>query len=227
MKAIHWQQQSLCQARRPLIGWRGWLAAGFATHGPAKGAETRMDIGPASTDADLIDLAAGGDPCAFRELVRRYEATVARTVHGMLGNTADADDAGQEVMVRLYRALATFRGEASLGTYVTRIALNVCFDQLKRRRRQAWQFWQADEDEQVGLADPHDTGAAIEAAQAVQRALVALKPDYRAVVLLRLLHGYSTEETADIIGIPVGTVLSRLARAKALLAAELEDYLDG
>jgi RNA polymerase sigma-70 factor (ECF subfamily) len=181
-----------------------------------------MQDGSATAEVLLIEKAIGGDQAAFGELVRRHEATVARTVFSMLGQCAEAEDVGQEVMVRLYRSLAGFRGEASLKTYVTRIAMNLSIDALRRRRRRAWQFWRGEDDSETEIADPRDTAGGVEVRQSVSKALAALGEEFRSVVVLRLIHGYSTGETADMLDIPEGTVLSRLARAKKKLTEQLE-----
>ena len=91
-----------------------------------------------SIDTALIDRARAGDEAAFRGLVERYESQVAATVVGMLGPGDEADDVGQETFVRFYQALSKFRGEAALGTYLTRIAMNLSLNAIKRRQRQRW-----------------------------------------------------------------------------------------
>lgn len=177
-------------------------------------------------ESDLITRATEGDHTAFRELVRRYESTVAGTVFGMLGRCEEAEDIGQETMVRLYRSLDRFRGEASLKTYVTRIAINLCVDALRRRKRRAWQFWRSDDDDEMDIADPQDTHENAERRQGIERALNSLTPEFRSVVVMRLVQGFSTEEVAGMLQIPAGTVLSRLARAKKQLTVELEGYIN-
>jgi len=188
--------------------------------------ELLMQFDPDMPESDLIKNAAKGDHAAFRELVRRHESTVANTVFGMLGRSEEAEDIGQETMVRLYRSLDRFRGEASVKTYITRIAINLCLDALRRRKRRSWQFWRSDDDE-IDIADPRDTHEDAERRQGIARALNTLTPEFRSVVIMRLVHGHSTDDVADILQIPTGTVLSRLARAKKQLAKELEDYFDG
>lgn len=178
---------------------------------------------PERADTELIAASIAGDRLAFRALVHRYESDVARIAFGMLGAGSDAEDAGQETMIRLYRALPEFRGAAQLKTFVTRIAMNVCLDQLRHRGRRRWLFWQPEQELRT-TPDPALDGAVMERRHAVRQALTRLKPDHRAVVLLRLVQGYSTAETANILEIAEGTVLSRLARARKMLARQLEDY---
>lgn len=173
---------------------------------------------PDCSDDRLVERSRAGDHEAFRELVRRYEPVVASTVIGMLGQGADADDVGQETMIRFYRSLDRFAGRSSLKTYLTRIAINASLDALRRRRRFLQRFWSSGDDEPQ--PEPQD-GVDISSRREVHGALRQLTPDHRAVVVLRLMHGYSTQETAELLNLPVGTVLSRLDRAKKRLAALL------
>jgi RNA polymerase sigma-70 factor (ECF subfamily) len=149
---------------------------------------------------------------------------VAATVVGMLGRGADADDVGQETFVRFFRALEGYRGDASLKTYLTRIAMNQSLRALKKRQRWRLRFFSSDEGESDVLAripDSKDELGERERREFVQSALQTLSPGHRSVVILRVLEGYDTRETADLLGIPPGTVMSRLARA----LEKLEDVL--
>lgn len=176
-------------------------------------------------DEELLDQARNGDQRAFRLLVERYEGKVAATVIGMLGRGPDADDVGQEVFVRLYRSLDKFRGDSSLGTYLTRIAINQSLKTIKRRQSWSRRFlnWEPDL-----VADRHadDFEEGIGRASLVERALDSLSPDHRAVTVMRLMEGYSTRETAEILDIPEGTVMSRLSRALKNLEVTLGPELE-
>lgn len=169
------------------------------------------------TDQELIQQSRNGDQKAFEQLVKRYESQVAATVIGMLGKTEAADDVGQEVFVRFYNALNQFRGESGLGTYLTRMAINLSLNELKRRKRRQWFFKEPDEGANELAVDPQETLAKNEKQRLVQNAIRQLKPPFRSVIVLRLIDGYSTEETAEMLHIPVGTVLSRLSRAQKKL----------
>lgn len=176
------------------------------------------------SDHELIQQAQAGDMRAFEELVKKYEAQVAATVIGMLGNVAEAEDVGQEVFVRFHQALPQFRGEAALGTYLTRIAINLSLNALKRRRRRRLFFVQPKEEPELAVA-PEDMAATQENRELIQRALEKLKPEFRSVVVLRLIEDYSVEETAGILQVPPGTVFSRLARAQKKLRKILTPIL--
>jgi RNA polymerase sigma-70 factor (ECF subfamily) len=169
------------------------------------------------SDEQLVAAAREGDERAFMEIVKRHEARVASTVIGMLGNCPEAEDVGQETFIRFYRALGSFRGESGLGTYLTRIAINLSLNELKRRKKLFTRFAKKPVDEFHDIADRNSTGMAFEEKEILDKAMKSLKPEFRSVVVLRLITGYSTEETAKILNLPVGTVLSRLARAQKKL----------
>jgi RNA polymerase sigma-70 factor (ECF subfamily) len=181
-------------------------------------------MGENLTDEKLMSRAREGDNEAFKELIRRYESRVAATVIGMLGRCPEAEDVGQETFIRFYRSLKSFRGESSLGTYITRIAMNLSLNELKRRKRRSLLFFQRPVEETYDIPDENASSDVDEDKEIVHRALEKLDGKYRSVVVLRLLDGYSTEETARILKIPVGTVLSRLSRAQKRLKELLEPY---
>ena len=184
-----------------------------------------------TSDADLIARACTGDDRAFAALVERYEGAVAATVIGMLGRGDDADDVGQETFIRFHRALGSFRGESSLKTYLVHIAMNLSLNALKRRRRSLMRFVSNDDDSDdiASLPEPRvgpvgDVDAS-ELQDIVRAAVARLGEKHRAVVVLRLFHDYSTRETAEMLGLPEGTVLSRLSRAMKELETQLRPYV--
>lgn len=162
---------------------------------------------------------------AFEQLVKRYESQVAATVIAMLGKSEAADDVGQEVFIRFYKALHQFRGESGLGTYLTRMAINLSLNELKRRKRRQFFFTSSDEDIKELTHNPDEIIIKNEKQELVQSAIQKLEPSFRAVIVLRLIDGYSTEETAEILSIPVGTVLSRLSRAQKKLKKLLTPWV--
>lgn len=178
------------------------------------------------SDAELLEGARRGDDSAFRRLVVRYEGVVAATVIGMLGRGADADDVGQETFIRFYGALERYRGESSLKTYLVRIAMNLSLNALHRRRRGLLRF--VSRDEQRSLPEPSIEPTTLEdeeeRREVVRAAIMRLTPNHRAVVVLRMLQSLSTRETAHALGVPEGTVLSRLSRAMKELEVMLTPY---
>ncbi|MEP6834114.1 MAG: RNA polymerase sigma factor [Gemmatimonas sp.] len=180
----------------------------------------------------LLQLAAAGDARAFRSIVQAYASTVAGVITSMLGPGDDADDAGQETFIRLMRALPTFRGDSVLRTFVTRIAMNVSLDALARRKRDL-RFVSLGSTEDTGSGDVHSVDRTADEeedqrarAQLVQRAVDSLDGKHRAVVVMRLLEQRSTKESAQLLGIPEGTVMSRLTRAMQKLEHILRPVLD-
>ncbi len=173
------------------------------------------------SDEELVENSRQGDLVAFKTLVIRHESKVAGVVRSMLGLTPEADDVGQEVFIRFYEALGKFRGESAVGTYLTRIAINLSLNEIKRRKRRFSIFAKEEEGWHKGTMDDRK-----DMDEMIRYEFNQLDPDFRAVATLRLVEGYSTEETATILGIPLGTVLSRLARAQKKLRIGLEKHLN-
>ncbi len=186
-----------------------------------------MHVNRSPDDGDLLRSARTGDAAAFRALVERYEPLVAGVVIGMLGPGDDADDVGQETFIRFHGALGSFRGDAALSTYLRRIAMNLSLNALKRRRRARLRLVSRDEEAlpepAVDAFDPEAT----ERRDVVRAAVAGLDEKHRSVVVLRMLEGLSTGETADVLKIPQGTVMSRLARAMSELERVLSAYAKG
>jgi len=158
--------------------------------------------------------------------VRRYGHTVAKTVSGMLGAGDDAEDVGQQVFIRFFRALDDYRGEAALGTYLTRIAINLSLNELKRRKRMSQIFFRPPESYPEKYEMKADNAESeLDAEEVVNKALQNLEPKFRSVVVLRMIQGYSTKETAEMLKLPLGTVLSRLSRAQDKLKELLKDLI--
>jgi RNA polymerase sigma-70 factor (ECF subfamily) len=172
----------------------------------------------AAGENELVKASLNGDQNAFGEIVNRYQKMVARTVKGMLGDSVFAEDIGQEVFINLFYSLSEFRGEAKLSTYIQKIAVNLTLNEIKRRKRFFSMFSQKANNEmhEFEISD-QDTEERKEAAEIVNKALMAMDPKFRTIVTLRMLQGYSTKETAEILSLPVGTVLSRLSRAQEQL----------
>lgn len=162
----------------------------------------------------LVERAKNNDRQAFRQLVQRHEQQVRATVMGMLGPVAEADDVAQEVFIRFYKALDNFRGDAQVATYLSRIAINLSLNELKRRQRRQkrFLFWQREDQSLPEPADENANPSRMENQEVVHKALQYVEEEFRAVIVLRLLEGYSVKETAELLQIPMGTVASRLTR---------------
>jgi RNA polymerase sigma-70 factor, ECF subfamily len=169
-------------------------------------------------EAELVKASIDGNKQAFGEIVTRYQRMVARTVKGMLGDSVFTEDIGQEVFLKLYYSLSEFRSESKLSTYIQKIAVNLTLNEIKRRKRFFSMFSQTGNNEmhEYEVAD-YDTEERKEAKEIVGKALMSMEPKFRIIVTMRMLHGYSSKETAEILDLPLGTVLSRLSRAQEQL----------
>lgn len=178
-----------------------------------------------SDDQDLVTRTLEGDNKAFNEIIRRYKNMVARTVKSMLGDVQQADDVGQDTFLRLYKNLKDFRGDSKLSTYLQRIAINQSLNEIRRNKRFLSLFYRSDDKEDMREIEISSGNEEREKdiKEYVNMAIAKLDPDFRTVVVLRAIQGYSTKETAEILELPLGTVLSRLSRAKEQLKELLKD----
>ena len=179
------------------------------------------------TDQELVEQARVGSQPAFRQLVLRYEVMVRSTIQGMIGPQPQVDDIAQEVFVRFYLSLDQFRGDAALSTYLVRIAINLSLNEIKRRLRALEKTSFPGEDGFRQLVDLQSKQLdSFDLKDLLQQAIQRLVPEMRSVVVLRLIDGYSVEETAKILDVPMGTVASRLARSQKKLQEWLQPILD-
>lgn len=178
------------------------------------------------SDVELLGKAKKGNAHAFRQLIERHEQQVRSTVIGMLGDTMEADDVAQEVFIRFYKSINRFRGDAQLSTYLSRIAINLSLNELKRRQRQnKWLTFFQKDDNRTQIEDPSARPERQDTKELIHMAIQKLEPEFRAVVVLRLIDGYSVKETAKILNVPIGTIASRLARAQNKLKEILGQWL--
>lgn len=187
----------------------------------------------AEGEAALIRRCCEGDRICFDALVTRYASRVYNIAFRITGHAQDAEDAAQETFVRAFRAMRKFRFQCEFSTWLYRIAVNASLDELKRRKRRpaAFSSLKQDEDEpdpqySTREPDPQQTLQERERQAVIARALNALPPHYRLVLTLYDIEGHSYQEIAAVTDTPVGTVKSRLNRARlalrALLAPQLE-----
>ena len=175
-------------------------------------------------ELDPVTLARArrGDEAAFAALVRHYDAGLRALAFRLLGDRARMDDALQEAYIKAYGALPGFRHEASLGTWLYRIAYNACLDELKRTR-DVVDLESVRDRAQHGF-DPID---ALSLRQTLGKALAELSIEDRAAVLLVDAQGFDYRGAAAVLGIPAGTVASRLNRARAALRQALQEKQKG
>lgn len=167
------------------------------------------------SDEKLINEAKSGNNLAFKQLVIRYESQVRSTIYGMLGDVPEVSDIAQQVFINFFKSLNQFRGDAKLSTYLVKIAINLSLNELKKKKYRRF----------VALdngAVPHfETSVSptdqFEEKEILEKALAQMDKEQKAVIVLRLIDGYSVKETSEILQLPQGTVASRLARAQKKL----------
>ena len=171
-------------------------------------------------DVDLLSAHVAGDPTAFTTLVRRHRDRLWAVALRTTGDPDEAADALQDALLSAHRSAATFRGDAQVTTWLHRIVVNACLDRL--RRAKARPTVPLPEHDSAHPVEPSDPLGRRELAWEIDRALRSLPADQRAALVLVDVEGYSVDETADLLGIPSGTVKSRCARGRAKLVPLLE-----
>ena len=172
-------------------------------------------------DALLLRHAQKGDADAFEALMVPHEKKLYALCLRMLGNREDALDCAQDAMLRIWRALNGYRGQASFATWISRIATNACLDLLRKRKvRPAVSLdllTEASFLPQASGDDPHEQTEVSIRKEALARGVAALPTDLRFALVLRDVQGFSYEEVASILHVPLGTVKSRISRARRKL----------
>lgn len=180
-------------------------------------------------DEDLVRRFQGGDAGAFAALVHRHERRVYNLALRMTGREEDARDATQDAFLAALRKLHTFRGEAAFTTWMHRVTVNACYDLLRKRQRAPLSIEPAPAEADRPRAEPTapDHAERVELAIDVRRALLAVPEEFRAVLILCDVQDLSYEDAAAALGVPIGTVKSRLHRGRValgrLLAGERGD----
>lgn len=181
------------------------------------------------TDQELVQRSLAGDTDAFRELVERYQQKVFNLALRMTNNHEDALDIAQESFVRVFRSLKTFKGDSSFSTWLYRIVNNLVLDELRKHRRRPLVVMSTDAvvstDEGEHLLEfrgpeslqPEEQVVRAETRREIELALRSVSPEHRLVLLLRDVQGFSYEEIAGILNVNIGTVKSRLNRARLSL----------
>ena len=182
-------------------------------------------------DQALVRAAQRGDMAAFEELVARHRDKLYARAYSMMRNEEEAIDLSQEAWVKGWQRLAQFQGESSFGTWMTRIVINLCLDQLRKQKRQrAESIEEMDEasggvERQMPILTVNPT-AGLERAelrQRIDRALGQLSYEHRTVLILHEFEELEYKEIAKVMGCSIGTVMSRLFYARRKMAALLAD----
>jgi len=186
------------------------------------------------TDQELVRRVQAGDQTAFNLLVLKYQHRVLKLVGRFVNDAAEAEDVAQEAFLKAYRALASFRGDSAFYTWLYRIAINTAKNALVSQRRRPVDF-------DLDLQDPdqYDRHAKLKEADTpegvlltdeirtvVEEAMAELPEDLRTAIVLRELEGLSYEEIAEAMDCPVGTVRSRIFRAREAIDKKLKPLLD-
>jgi RNA polymerase sigma-70 factor, ECF subfamily len=185
-----------------------------------------------TTEQRFIERLVARDERAFNELVQAYEQRVFRLLLRMLGRRDEAEDMAQEVFVQVFKAIGTFRGDSRLGTWVYRIAINLCKNRMKylSRRHSGEQDELEPAAERLPLTEgkgvtlgetsrPDQLVEGFQLERVVQACIAELEPDFREVLVLRDVEDLTYEELCEVTGLPEGTVKSRLHRARSMLKA--------
>ena len=172
-------------------------------------------------ESELIRAARRGDEAAFEQLVRLHEKKIYNLCLRMCGDAEDAAEAAQDTFLALWRGLEGFREDAALSTWLYRLASNACIDRLRRKKRTVDGVSLDDEDAHLEVRDraptPEQRVEREETQRLVREGLAALPPDYRQVLVLRELEQLSYAEICAVTALELGTVKSRINRARLLL----------
>ena len=185
-------------------------------------------------DEQLVERVQRGDKNAFNLLVRKYQHKVVNLVARYVNNPGDVPDVAQEAFIKAYRALPTFRGESAFYTWLYRIAVNTAKNYLTSQgRRPPSSDVEADEAEYYGggealqeVATPENLALTDEIKRTVFAAIEALPEDLRTAITIREMEGLSYEEIAEIMDCPVGTVRSRIFRAREAIDKKLQPLIE-
>lgn len=178
----------------------------------------------------LIQQSQQGDLEAFEQLLLRYEKKVYTIAYKYMGNAEDASDMAQEALIKAYQSIGSFRGEAAFGTWIGRITANKCLDELRKRKR----IQVTSLDDEVELEEgsvkkeiaadidtPEEHTIRQETVQYVQSMIGQMREEYRIVLVLRELEGHSYDEIAQMLSCSLGTVKSRISRARNYLKEQI------
>ncbi len=194
---------------------------------------------PADTDMMLVERTVAGDQKAYELLVLKYQRRIERLIGRMVRDVNLVEDIAQETFIRAYRALAQFRGEAQFYTWLYRIAVNTAKKALVDMKRdptisESALRGNSDDDDETSLMEneltssetPETVLAAKEIAAAVNAAMEALPEELRQAVTLREIEGLSYEEISEVMNCPIGTVRSRIFRAREAISAKVKPMLE-
>jgi RNA polymerase sigma-70 factor (ECF subfamily) len=186
-------------------------------------------------DHQLVERAQAGDKHAFELLVAKYQRKVARLLSRFIRDQAEVEDVAQEAFIKAYRALPAFRGDSAFYTWLYRIAINTAKNYLVAQGRRAPTSTEFDAEEAEGFEDagrlrdintPESLLQSKQTGETINAAMAALPEELRNAIVLREIEGLSYEEIAEAMSCPIGTVRSRIFRAREAVAEKLRPLLD-
>lgn len=185
-------------------------------------------------DQLLVERSKKGDREAFEHLVRLYENKVYTIAYRLMGNYADASDLAQDAFIKIYQALPNFRGDSSFSTWIYHITVNVCRDELRKRQRRPTVSLDDNSSEnnnntyEIRSNDPgpEEMLDRSETQAMIQSCLNTLSDDYREIIVMREIQELAYEEIAEILGCSLGTVKSRLSRARQALKEKITKKME-
>jgi RNA polymerase sigma-70 factor, ECF subfamily len=186
-------------------------------------------------DQQLVERAQRGDKQAFELLVGKYQRKLARLLSRFIRDATEVEDVTQEAFIKAYRALPTFRGDSAFYTWLYRIGINTAKNYLAAMGRRAPTTTEIDSEEAEGYEDgeqlrdlntPENQLMSRQVAETVNQTLESLPEELRSAITLREIEGLSYDDIADIMNCPIGTVRSRIFRAREAIAAKLRPLLD-
>jgi len=186
-------------------------------------------------DQQLVERAQRGDKQAFELLVSKYQRKLARLLSRFIRDATEVEDVTQEAFIKAYRALPTFRGDSAFYTWLYRIGINTAKNYLAAMGRRAPTTTEIDSEEAEGYEDgeqlrdlntPENQMMSRQVAETVNQTLESLPEELRSAITLREIEGLSYDDIADIMNCPIGTVRSRIFRAREAIAAKLRPLLD-
>lgn len=217
------------------------LGLGYTRSFPGNGCSAfieaigRQDMGDRELDQALVERVQRGDKQAFGLLVSKYQRKLARLLSRLIRDPAEVEDVAQETFIKAYRALPSFRGDAAFYTWLYRIGVNAAKNYLMTQGRRAPTSTDFNNEEAEGfdsgehlrdMNTPEHLLATRQIGDTVNQAMDALPEELRTAIMLRELDGLSYEEIAEVMGCPIGTVRSRIFRAREAVAGKLRPLLD-
>lgn len=179
-------------------------------------------------EKELVQRSRNGDTAAFEELIQSYEKRIFNIALRMTGNREDSSDIAQEVCIKIFKSISKFKEDASFSTWVYRITSNVCIDEMRKRKNNVVPLIFAGEDGEMEIPVasqdklPEEIAESNEMSRLIKTCISQLAPEHKTIVVFRDIYDYTYEEISKILNISIGTVKSRLNRARNILKTKIK-----